>query len=137
MYKPTWYIGNNKLDRVSEVELLCVTIDTKGGYDTHFSKRIGACRKFMLRLSPGEMSYPGLNASFKTYLWKTVEVPTMLHGTECIPQSNSNLKEVISMQGTIRKNTWFRQAKPPYQFDKCLQCLKNRQCYSEKLFEFL
>ena len=36
MYKPTWYIGNNKLDRISEVELLGVTIDTKGGYDTHF-----------------------------------------------------------------------------------------------------
>ena len=68
----------------------------------------------MFRLSPCEMSYPGLNASFKTYLWKTFEVPTMLHGTECIPQSNSNLKDVISMQGTILKNLLGRKAKPSY-----------------------
>jgi hypothetical protein len=104
MYKPVWYIGKDKLDTVSEVELLGVTIDTKGSYDKHISKRTSVCRRSMFRLSPYGMSYPGLHASVKSYLWKSIGAPTLLYGTDCIPLSSNNVKDLVSTQGSIVKN---------------------------------
>ena len=103
-YNPVWYINHNKLDTVNEVELLGVTIDNKGSYNSHVSKRISACRRSMFRLSPYGMCYPGLHASVKSYLWKAIGAPTLLYGSDCIPLSSNNIKDLISSQGTIIKN---------------------------------
>jgi hypothetical protein len=103
-YKPTWYIGENAIESVDAIELLGVTIDTQGRYDTHICNRISACRRSIFRLSSCGMSYPGLNANVKTYLWKSIGAPTLLYGTECIPLSKSNLKDINSTQGTIVKS---------------------------------
>lgn len=103
-FKSNWYIGNNVVENVGEIELLGVTIDRQGKYDSHVTKRVSACRRAMFRLSSCGMSYPGLHANVKSYLWKSVGCPTLLYGTECIPLSKSNAKDINSTQGTIVKN---------------------------------
>ena len=49
------------------------------------------------------MSYPGLCASAKSYIWKSVGVPTLLYATECIHLNSGNLRDFKSCQGTIIK----------------------------------
>ena len=41
-FKPNWYIGNNAVENVGEIELLGVTIDRQGKYDSHVTKRVSA-----------------------------------------------------------------------------------------------
>ena len=79
-------------------------MDSKGKYDSHICNRISACRRAIYRMSSCGMSYPGLHANVKSYLWKSVGAPTLLYGSECIPMSSNNIKDISSTQGTIIKN---------------------------------
>ena len=62
----------------------------------------------------------------------------MLYSTECIPLSNSYVKDVISMKGTILKNVRGLDKRSHHtNLVHALNVENNRQYYSEKLLEFV
>ena len=49
------------------------------------------------------MSYPGLNTKIKVHLYKTICLPTLLYGVDCLSVSVSNVAKIQSAQGNIMK----------------------------------
>ena len=45
------------------------------------------------------MAYPGAHTSIKKYLWKTICLPTLLYGMECINISKNELTRLERTQG--------------------------------------
>ena len=50
------------------------------------------------------MTYPGLTSKAKSYLWKTVGIPSIKYGMNCIKLSKHNIQELESTQGSIIKH---------------------------------
>ena len=49
------------------------------------------------------MSYPGLNTKSKVHLYKTIYLPTLLYGVDCLSVSVNNVPKIHSVQGNIMK----------------------------------
>ena len=101
--KPTWKLGDFELITDTELEILGVTFNQDLTYDTHVNKRIQTARRRMLGLTSIGMSYPGLAADVKAYLWNSIGAPTMLYGMDSILLSNKALNKLKSTQGSIIK----------------------------------
>jgi len=49
------------------------------------------------------MSYPGLNTNSKFHLYKTICLPVLLYGVDCLSVSVNNVSKIQSAQGNITK----------------------------------
>ena len=57
----------------------------------------------MFSISNIGMSYPGLNTKSKVHLYKTICLPTLLYGVDCLSVSVNNVPKIHSGQGYIMK----------------------------------
>jgi hypothetical protein len=101
--QPKFYLNSDEIFTKSTMEILGINFDSSGKYSTHVQNRISASRRSMYKLSSVGFQYPGLHASGKSYLWKSVCSPTMLYGMDCIPLSATDIALLKSTQGTIIK----------------------------------
>ena len=85
------------------MEILGVNFSKDSKFDIHVGNRINASRRAIFSLSSAGMSYPGLSTSVKTYLWKTIGVPSVSYGLNSVSLSKSDQKRLDSFQGGILK----------------------------------
>ena len=102
--RPSLHLKSDEISFLPQVEMLGVTMDSAGKYRLHIDNRISACRRSMYAYSSAGIQYPGLHASVKSYIWKSVGVPTLLFGMECIPLSLTDINKLSSIQGCTVKN---------------------------------
>lgn len=103
-HEPKFYLNGTVIESDTTVEILGVTFNSNGNYDTHIHKRINACRRNMYRLSVAGMSYPGLATDAKPYLWNSIGAPTLLYGLDSVPLSRNQINNLKSVQGcTIKR----------------------------------
>ena len=57
----------------------------------------------MFKLASFGMSYPGLNSDVKAFLWNTIGCPILAYGMESIDLSESDIKQLRTMQGNTIK----------------------------------
>ena len=98
-----WTLGDRSLDTVDELEILGVTFCSDARYASHVKKRCAASRRAIFRYANAGMSYPGMDPPTKTYLWKTVGIPSLTYGMNCIFLSKDNISQLESTQGSIIK----------------------------------
>ena len=101
--KPVWYLNNNAFNTVIKLDILGVTFSSDGKSSDCVQTRIQKCRRAFYSLGSLGMSYPGLNTS-KRFLYKSICLPTLIYGMECVNLSNQNKKAINSAQGSIVKN---------------------------------
>ena len=99
----TWKLGQDIINLSDSVDVLGVNFDRKLTYKTHVQNRIQACRKNIYRLASVGMSYPGLQAEVKTYLWKIIGSPTLVYGMDSISLSASCNADIKTCEGNIIK----------------------------------
>lgn len=102
--KPVWTLGSDDIESTDLIELLGVEMDSDCSYSSHVRNRVRKCRQCIYKYSTCGMSYPGLDNEVKSYLWKTVGVPTLLYGTEAIPLKNCDFRSLETAQATLVKN---------------------------------
>ena len=51
------------------------------------------------------MSFPGFNVDIKKYIWNSVCVSTLKYGLETMYLSNTQIKKLESLQGTLLKSS--------------------------------
>ena len=101
--EPKWYLNNYVMNTVTKLDVLGVTFSADGKYVDHVQTRIQKCRRSLYALSNVGMQYPGLNISSKRQLFKSICLPTLSYGTECLNLSNQDVKTMNSTQGCIIK----------------------------------
>ena len=79
----SWSLGENTIETVDELNILGVTYSSNGSFTSHVNARCSAARRAIYRLSNMGMSYPGLHSHVKSYIWKTVGVPSLTYGADC------------------------------------------------------
>lgn len=102
--KPVWFLNNNEINTVTKLNILGVTFSGDGKMYDHVQTRIQKCRRAFYSLGDLGMSYPGLNVSSKRYLYRSICLPTLTYGLECVEISNQCKKAINSAQGSIAKN---------------------------------
>ena len=100
---PMWYLGENIMKTVNELEILGVTFRSNLKCNLHVQNRIQKCRKALYSMNNVGMCYPGLNTSTKTLIYKTVCLPSMTYGMETVNLSKQDMKQLESFQGGIAK----------------------------------
>ena len=103
--KPTWKLGEATLTTETELEVLGITFSEKLTYQAHVNKRATACRRRIFGLTSIGMSYPGLAAEVKAYLWNAVGAPMLMYGMDSIALRAKDLGILKSTQGTIVKKS--------------------------------
>jgi hypothetical protein len=103
--KPLWRLGDSQLTTESDVGILGVTFNERLKSRLHVDNRVCACRRRMYGLTSIGMSYPGLGADVKTYLWNSIGGPTMTYGLESISLTSADENALLSAQGTIIKKS--------------------------------
>ena len=91
---PVWHLNSHTINISNEVEILGVTFSADRNPDLHITNRMSACRKAMYSLSSAGMSYPGLHASVKSHIWKTIGVPSLLYGMESLAISANGFNKL-------------------------------------------
>ena len=99
----TWKLGQDIINISDSVDVLGVNFDSKMTYKTHVQNRIQACRKSIYKLGSVGMSYPGLHADVKSYLWKTIGSPTLVYGMDSISLPASCNADIKTCEGNIIK----------------------------------
>ena len=100
---PFWYLGYDSIVNWSEIDILGVCVNQSIIYEKHVENRTKACRGSIFRLTSIGMSYPGLRADAKAYIWNSVGAPALLYAIECIPLSISQSNHIKYVQGSIIK----------------------------------
>ena len=100
----SWTLGDNQIETVEELNILCITYSNKGTYSSHVNARCSAARRAIYRLSSVGLSYPGVHSHVKSYLWKSIGIPSLSYGMDCISLRKSDWSLLESTQGTIVKN---------------------------------
>ena len=103
-FKPILTLDGALIQQSDEVELLGVTLNKHGSFGTHVNNRINACRKNMFRFSSCGLSYPGVCTDVKSYIWKTVGIPSLMYGMECINLKKCEVDKLNSAQCNIIKS---------------------------------
>ena len=98
---PSCMLGAQTIENVSSLEILGVTISSDLNINLHAEKRIQACRKAMFSLSTLGYSSNGLAASTKTYLWKSIGLPTLSYGLETQYIIEKNIQRIESAQNPV------------------------------------
>ena len=106
----TWHLGPNiQLVNGNSLDILGVSYNAYmyGTNTDHVTNRISKCRQsvYGLRDSSTCMSYPGADIRIKKHLWKTICLPTLLYGMECVPLPNSTLSRLETVQGNHIKQS--------------------------------
>eukprot|EP00914_Ancora_sagittata_P032643 GHVO01065946.1.p1 GENE.GHVO01065946.1~~GHVO01065946.1.p1 ORF type:complete len:281 (-),score=3.66 GHVO01065946.1:1000-1725(-) len=99
-----WRLGDIPIQAVDKMTVLGVTFSSKLSSSDHIAHRTNACRRNMFGLSSVGMSYPGLCTEAKTHLWRSIGLPTLKYGMECLPLSKGNLKDLEAVQATTLKS---------------------------------
>ena len=60
----------------------------------HVEGRIAACRRNFYALSNVSLPYPGLTTEVKSYLWKTVCSPVLIHGCSVVNISDASFNKL-------------------------------------------
>jgi len=102
---PQWYLKNK---RIQNVDILGVTFNNNVKYNDYVITRIQKPKWSMFSISNIGMSYPGLNTKSKVHLYKTICLPTLLYGVDCLSVSVNN---VVNIQKATSWNTFVVSAK--------------------------
>jgi hypothetical protein len=103
---PVWFLNGQEINISEEVDILGVALSTNRKASSHLEKRISACRKAIYSFSSAGMAYPGLHAEAKTYIWKTIGVPTLTYGMETLSLSANDIKRLSSVSATTLKSVF-------------------------------
>ena len=105
--EPTWLLKDAILENTDCLEILGCCYDSNGAMSSHIDKRLTRCRQSFYKLSEvGLSSYSGgLNAHTKSYLWKSMCLPTLVYGCECIALGKCGKSDLDSCQGSLIKQT--------------------------------
>ena len=102
--EPKWHLGDTDLCNVKEIETLGVIFRQDLDSAVHVNSRISKARRSMYRLSGVGISYPGLAAAVKAYVWKTVGVASLTYGLDSIHLKSSSIRQLESAQGATIKS---------------------------------
>ena len=69
----------------------------------HIESRINNCRRSFYNLAEVGLKFPGLSPQSKSYLWKSVCVPTLVYGLDVLPLKASQINQLNSFQGGLLK----------------------------------
>ena len=103
--QPSWYLGSQRMDNSTEINVLGIIFTDGGKSEKHVNKRIQKCRQGFYSMSSSGMSYPGLPTDIKSHLWKTVCCPTLLYGMEAVSLSKIAFTNIESTQGSLIKQS--------------------------------
>jgi hypothetical protein len=101
--EPKWFLDGTPLENVNSLTVLGTVYNKSGKYDEHVDNRISACRRSIYGLQDIGMCYPGLRSNTKAHIWKTVGVPTLTSGLDCLPLTKAQLSKLESAQGCVIK----------------------------------
>lgn len=90
------------LQNTTKLDILGVRFNSKGNSNDHIGQRVRKCRAAYYA-NVESMSYPGLITEAKSYLWRTLCVPTLLFGCETIFINNTQISEMNTLQGNLIK----------------------------------
>ena len=77
---PRWKLGGTSIHNLEEIEILGTVYSSNLSYASNTDKLTQVCRKAMYSLVGVGCTYPGgLSSDAKTYLWKSVGLPSLLH----------------------------------------------------------
>jgi len=85
------------------MNILGVTFNNNVKYNDYVSTRIQKAKRSMFAINNIGMSYPGLNTKSKVHLYKTICLPTLVYGVDCLSVSANNVAKNQSAQGNIMK----------------------------------
>ena len=92
---PKFRLGKSELDISDSIDILGVSFDSKLTYSTNTEKRISCCWRSYYGLSDIGMCYPGLPTDVKCHLWRSICVPSFVHGFDAI-SINISLQLIIA-----------------------------------------
>ena len=104
-HPPTWSLKNCTMETMDSLEILGVTFTSKGSSHNHSDTRSRSCRRSYYNIYDLGMAYPGLSVDVKSYLWKTVCVPSLLYGCDAISVTSPDMKKLESVQGSLIKQS--------------------------------
>ena len=91
------------METVTKLEILGVTFTNNGTCSDHVQNRVQKCRRAFYSLSNIGMNCPGLNTNSKSHLYKSICLPTLTYGMECVNLSSRDKSTLNSAQGGIVK----------------------------------
>ena len=87
------------------LEMMGVLFSSDGYSNPHVNNRIMKCRRSFYSLSGCGMSFPESNVDIKNYIWDSVCVSTLKYCLETMYLSNTQIKKLESLQGTLLKSS--------------------------------
>ena len=101
---PRWKLGGKLIQNVEEIEILGTVYSSNLSYASNTEKRTQACRKAMYSLLGVGCTYPGgLSSDAKSYLWKSVGLPSLLYNLESTSISEICMGQVEKAQSSTVK----------------------------------
>ena len=101
--EPYWYICGQRIKNVDSLDVLGSRLSNDLRSAEHVENRISKCRRAIFGLSGAGMRYPGLSTAAKSYLWKTIGLPSLVFGAEAQYIAVGDMKRMESAQGCIVK----------------------------------
>ena len=98
-------LGLQTMENEITLELLGVLFSSDGHSSPHVNNRIMKCRRSFYSPSGCGMSFPGFNVDIKKIIWDSVCVSTLKYGLETRYLSNTKIKKLESLQGTLLKSS--------------------------------
>ena len=100
---PVWTLGDSTIHLSKDTNILGVSFNSQLSSMDHTKNRSKKCRQGMFKLASFGMSYPGLNSDVKAFLWNTIGCPILAYGMESIDLSESDIKQLKTLQGNTIK----------------------------------
>ena len=82
--EPRWFLGNNMIDNVTNLDILGVTFSSTNGVSQHTDIRINKGMKAFYSMKPHGLCYPGLNSFSKAALYKSMCQPVLTYGCDAL-----------------------------------------------------
>ena len=86
--QPTWTLGQDTMSCENYLDILGVNYNTMNSYAVHVDSRITSSHRAMYGLASTGLAYPGLDTAVKVHLWKTVGIPCLTYGLDCVYMSD-------------------------------------------------
>ena len=108
---PRWTLSGNAILNSDSIDILGTVFTSDLSSLSNTEKRIQACRRAMYSLAGAGCTYPGsLSSEVKTYLWKTIGIPSLLFNMEATGLSRLCFKKLETAQAsTIKRILGFSQ----------------------------
>ena len=101
--EPEFVLGDTKIARVENIEVLGTIFPSDASSADHVDKRIQSTRRAMYSLVTAGCSYPGLSTDAKVYMWNSVGRSSLTYNLETLNINKSQFKKIESAQGTAIK----------------------------------